>query len=144
MIELFVHGRAATAGSKTGFYNKKTGKVIMAPASKRQKPWMESVKWAAIQKGYNGKMLIEGPVFLEITFFFMRPKGHYKKSGGLTKSARRYPSNRPDLSKLTRAVEDALSSLIYHDDSQIVTQHTQKRYCSEGQPQGAQIKIEEI
>lgn len=63
-IEFFVHGKPATAGSKSGFYVEKLHRVVMAPANKRQKPWMESVRWAAIQKGYNGKILLEGPICL--------------------------------------------------------------------------------
>ena len=106
MIELFVHGRIATAGSKSAFLNKKTGKIIMAPAGKYQKPWMEAVKWTAIEKGYNGKMLLEGAIKLSIQFVFLRPKSHLKKDGGLTKSARKHHTTKPDLCKCTRAVED--------------------------------------
>jgi len=141
MIELFVHGRPRAAGSKSAFLNKKSGKIIVTAAGKYQKSWMESVKYAAIEAGYNGKMLLEGPVHLTIYFHCLRPKGHFKKSGGLTKSARKYPTVKPDLTKLTRAVEDALTGLIWRDDSQVVIQDTRKLYA---QPQGAQIIINDM
>ena len=141
MIELFVHGKPRTAGSKSGFLNKVTGKIIMTPAGKYQKSWMEAVKWAAIEKGYNGKFILEKAIKLSIQFIFLRPKRHLKKNGELTKSARPYHTTRPDLCKLTRAVEDALTGLIWRDDSQIITHCTSKAY---GSPQGCYIKIEEI
>ena len=141
MIKLFINGKPRSAGSKSGFYNKKTGKIIMAPAGKYQKPWMESVKCAAIEAGYNGEVLLEGPVHLRINFCFLRPKGHFKKDGSLTKSARPYPTVKPDLTKLTRAAEDALTGLIFRDDTQVIRQTTGKDY---GQPEGAEVIIEEI
>ncbi len=141
MITLFVHGKPRTAGSKSGFYNKKTKKIIMAPAGKYQKPWMEAVKWAAITAGYSGRMLLGGPIHLDLCFVFNRPKSHYKKNGDLTKSAIKQPTVRPDLDKLNRAVSDALTGLIWRDDSQVVQQTTEKTY---GSTQGVLIEIEEI
>lgn len=141
IIELFVHGRAASAGSKTGFINKKTGKIIMTPASKYTKPWVEAVKGEAIFRGYNGKFILENAIKLSIEFHIIRPKGHYKEDGTLKKSARPYPTVQPDLTKLIRSTEDALTGLIWRDDSQVVKQETSKIYKL---PQGAVIKIEEI
>ena len=146
MIELFVNGKPRTAGSKSAFFNKKTGKIIVAPAGKYQKPWMEMVRWAAIEKGYNGKFILEGAIKLTIEFTFRRPKSHFKKNGELTKSAHPYHTTKPDLTKLTRAVEDALTGLIWIDDSQIIVQATLKRYMTNnaGEAEGCYVKIEEI
>lgn len=41
---------------------------------------------------------------------------------------RRYPVVRPDLDKLLRSIGDALTGVMYHDDSQVVTILAQKRY----------------
>lgn len=140
-IEIFVPGKPRTAGSKSGYLDKITGKIKITPAGKYQKPWMDSVKWAAIQAGYTGKMILDTPIHLKLQFLFIRPKTHYKKNGELTKSARRYCTARPDLTKLTRAVEDALTGLIWRDDSQVIRQTTGKDY---GTPEGVYIRIEEI
>ena len=140
-IKIFVNGKPRTAGSKSAFVNKKTKKIIVAPAGKHQVAWMDTVRWAFIRAGYNGKMLVEGPIHLVLNFTFLRPKSHYKKSGGLTKSARAYPTGKPDLSKLNRAVEDALTGLIWRDDSQVVQLNSEKRY---GLPEGCKIYIKEI
>ena len=138
MIELYVNGKPRSSGSKSGFII--DGKVIMTPAGKYQKSWMEAVKWAAIEAGHNGKMLIEGPVLLNLVFSFLRPKSHFKKNGELTKSARPQPTCKPDLDKLNRAISDALTGLIWRDDSQVIELTASKVYA---QPEGCKIIIHE-
>jgi len=146
IIQFFVPGIPATAGSKTPFIykSKKDGKnrVAMAPANKRQKPWMATIK-AFATDAYKGD-LITGPVMLSIDFCLPRPKSHYgtgKNSDMLKKSAPFYPIIKPDLTKLTRAVEDALKGIIWRDDSQVVHQEIDKDY---GRRPGANICVEVI
>ena len=69
-----------------------------------------------------------GPVRLELLFFVARPKSHYNAKGQLLKSAPEYPTKKPDLLKLARAVEDALTGIVYAGDEQIVTENLRKRY----------------
>ena len=45
---------------------------------------------------------------------------------------------RPDLSKLIRATEDALTGIIYADDAQIVDIHAKKEY---GLPERVEVTI---
>lgn len=56
-------------------------------------------------------------------------------------SARRVPSTVPDLSKLVRAVEDALAGIAYVDDAQIVTLNVGKEY---GNAAGAELRWDVI
>lgn len=142
MIKFFVPGRAASAGSKRAFKTK-DGKVVIAPASKFTKPWMDSVKWFAMKK-VGSMCLLEGPLILTITFLLSRPKNHYgtgRNAGKLKLSAPPYPMVMPDLTKLVRAVEDALTGIIWKDDKQVVEQHTRKRYRDKP---GAEILIETL
>jgi Holliday junction resolvase RusA-like endonuclease len=39
-----------------------------------------------------------------------------------------YPTSRPDLLKHIRALEDALTGVVWRDDSQIIEQHLEKRW----------------
>jgi len=133
IIGFFCEGVPATAGSKTGFpiKDKKTGKirVIMAPANKRQKPWMACVAAAAREK-YQGPPLT-GPIRITMDYFFLRPKSHFgtgKNANVLKPNAPIYHTKRPDLTKLVRAVEDALTSIIWKDDSQVYEAQTAKHY----------------
>jgi len=144
MIELRVYGRPATAGSKSAFHNKKTGKVIVAPAGKFQRPWMDSVLWTFLQSKWSRMIPYEGAIILTVTIYFVRPKSHYgtgRNSGILKKTARKRPSTRPDLSKLVRAVEDSLTGYAYKDDGQVVILLADKVY---GKRSGAKITIKEI
>lgn len=131
-VSFTVHGVAAPAGSKKGFVNKRTGRVIITDDSKRSKPWQSQVNDVA-GKAMGGRELLEGPLLLEITFWVTRPKGHYgtgRNAGVVRTSAPWSPTVKPDVLKLARAVEDALTSVVYRDDAQIVTETLQKAYTA--------------
>jgi len=142
-FQFWVPGIPATAGSKTAFpyKDKKTGKIriAMAPANKRQKPWMSDVKWFAVE-AYKGDPMT-WPIGLYIDFYLPRPKSHYgtgKNIDRLKDSAPGRPITTPDLTKLTRALEDALKGIIWRDDSQVVSQYIEKHYSNKP---GAQVTI---
>lgn len=81
-----------------------------------------------------------GPVRMVLIFGFARPKAHYL---GLT-STRRVPVLRPDAptfhlaapdtDKLERAVLDALTGVVYLDDSQVFDVAGRKRWVEPGEP----------
>jgi len=145
-ISFFVPGIPATSGSKSAYpyKNKKTGRlgVAVAPASKRQKSWMGVVRLFA-KENYCGDVLT-GPVSLSLVFYLPRPKSHFgtgRNAGKLKPSAKRYPTTTPDLTKLVRAVEDALKGVTWKDDSQVVYQHNTKLYG--GRP-GVEVTIRDL
>jgi len=123
-ISFFVPGLAKTSGSKSGFMNRKTGKIIFAPANPKQKEWQGAVKWYA-DKAANRMIPTTEAVVLECTFYRKRPDSHYRMANGqLTNQIKpRYlkamPTSKPDSLKLCRAVEDAMSGIIYTDDSHV-------------------------
>jgi Holliday junction resolvase RusA-like endonuclease len=83
--------------------------------------WRGAIAWAARQV-YNGPLL-QGALKLTIQFYRPRPKGHFgtgKNADTLKPSAPKYPITKPDNTKLTRAVEDALKGVVWKDDSQVV------------------------
>ena len=143
MIEFFVPGIPATAGSKKGFYIEKIRKVVQSPASKKTKPWMNTVTFFARQQ-YKGPLLT-GPLNLAIEFRLLRTKGHYgtgRNAGTVKPSAPTYSSTRPDLTKLTRALEDALKGITWRDDSQVCIQETRKVYVD--RDPGAMVRISQV
>lgn len=143
-IEFFVQGRAVPGGSKTYYPSKTPGKKgHMAPANKKTKPWMAIV--AAYAREAHSDLLIIGPVKLIIEFRRLRPKGHYLKDGvSLSKAGREkpYPTPKPDLTKLVRSTEDALTGIIFKDDSQVVKQEMSKVYVD--RDPGAMIRVETL
>lgn len=140
VIRFFVPGVPATAGSKRAFPNPKTGRPIIVDSSGANgKLWRQLVRVAA-QQAYQGPPL-EGPLEVRMEFFRVRPKGHYgtgKHSTTLKATADPYPAGKPDVLKLARAVEDALTGLTWFDDAQIVTEILAKSY---GAQPGAQVEI---
>ena len=133
MIKFTVRGKAAPAGSKNAFprrdkFGQLTGGVIVSDASKYGKEWRLIVQSAARLAMRGGKRKFEGPVLLRLDFEVKRPRDHYFKSGKLKDSAPAYPTKKPDLTKLIRAVEDALTGICWADDVQVVRQQASKVY----------------
>jgi Holliday junction resolvase RusA-like endonuclease len=129
-IHFFVAGVPKPAGSKRGFFIPKLKRVIITDANPNSKDWKIDVKHAA-QKAYSGP-LIDLPLSVRFTFNIVRPKGHFgtgKNATTLRNGARKFPTSKPDLLKLARGVEDAMTGIIYSDDSQIVSERLFKRYA---------------
>jgi Holliday junction resolvase RusA-like endonuclease len=109
MSTITVIGTPAPQGSKR-FVGMKNGHGVMVESSKAVKPWRQSVVYAARESGLK----ISGPVAVEMVFTLPKPKS-------APKSRRTYPDKKPDLSKLARSTEDALSDAgVWEDDSRVV------------------------
>jgi crossover junction endodeoxyribonuclease RusA len=124
---------AAPQGSK-----RHIGNGVMLESCKRVKPWRLLVVEAAVRAGVP---LLKGPVTMSVVFLFARPMGHFRKDNSLKPSAPKHHAVRPDGSKLIRSTEDALSKLLYEDDSRIVTGTWHKRYCVDNERPGAIITV---
>ena len=130
IISLFVPGRPATAGSKRAFVvnRKRDGKpvAVITEDNTRSKDWKGDVKRFAAD-AYDGPML-GGPLSLTLVFYLERPQFHVGKSG-VRSSAPKHPEVKPDVDKLSRAVMDALTGVLYRDDSQVTSKWVRKRYA---------------
>jgi Holliday junction resolvase RusA-like endonuclease len=99
--------------------------------------------------GLTARNAYKGPVLDELLvacfeFVQPRPKAHYgtgKNAGSLKDSAPAAPGKKPDGLKLARAVEDALSGVLYTDDSLIVSEIVTKRYCGRDEPYHVNVII---
>lgn len=142
-LHFFVPGIAKTSGSKRAFVNPKTGKPIVTADNPKQKGWQDGVKWAAMQT-FNRQVPWAGPICLTMTFVRLRPKGHFgsgRNEGVLKDWARELtPTRKPDCLKLGRAVEDAMTGIIYKDDSQVIEIHVRKMY---GDKPGVDVIVKE-
>lgn len=130
-VSFFVPGRAQPAGSKRGFaFKGRDGRnhVAISDANPKAAGWKQDVKHTARQE-YAGKKLLTGPICATFKFFALRPKYHFTSKGALRPAfATARPTSKPDALKLARGVEDALTGVIYQDDSQIVEEHLYKHY----------------
>ena len=134
--QLQVLGTPVAKGSMRSFAIRKggklTGKTVTVPGNaKGLADWHDRVALAAMQAVPN---MTEGPVRLFLRFVFERPKGHPRKKGGLRPSAPLEKTTKPDVDKLQRAVMDALTGVVYRDDSQVVSATSVKRWADEDRP----------
>ena len=139
-VRFFVPGIPKPAGSKRSMIHPKTRKAITLDANKKTKPWQADVKYHA-SKAMHAKDPVLGPVKLLVSFSFPRPKCHYrtgKKSHLMKDCAPVYHTNAPDLSKLIRAIEDAMIGVVYVDDRQVAETFSLKGYDSKP---GASITV---
>lgn len=145
-LSFTVLGRPQPAGSKRAYVHPKTGRAIVTDASPRSKPWKQEVAAAAREAvcrefGEVERPPFQGPVELTVTFFRQRPKGHFgsgRNAGVVKQGADAFPVSKPDATKLLRGVEDALTSVVWRDDAQVVDQHVFKRF---GAPERAEVVV---
>jgi Holliday junction resolvase RusA-like endonuclease len=140
-----VFGEAKPGGSKRAFRDPKTDRIVVVDDSgKAGRSWRQEVANAGLAARAHapwGDVEATGPLAVEFTFFRARPKGHYGSgaNAGLVKaSAPAFPVTRPDALKLARAVEDALTKILWADDSQIVDEVLRKRW---GTPERVEISV---
>lgn len=141
-LRFTVYGEAKSAGSKSAFYNKKTGKTIVTETVKGSKAWQQEVKSVAFEAHVGP--LLDGPLAVVFTFYRVRPRSHYgtgRNSGTLKPSAPAYPATRPDLLKTARGVEDAMSGIVWTDDARIVEEVLHKRW---GEPARVEIEVRQL
>lgn len=132
MINFNVYGLPGPQGSKSfKGRSKKTGKAIMVESSAKVKPWREAVKLAA-RKAMDEYFLSSVDVCiahkergetpfplgraLEVSMVFTLAKPKRAPKRRVT-----YADRKPDLSKLARSTEDALTDAgLIADDARIV------------------------
>ena len=84
-------------------------------------------------------------LFLDAEFIMPRSPSHFKKRGGLTASAPRYPGkNHGDLDNLVKIVKDSLNAIAYHDDSQIQRSGQGKRFVEGDEMPRTVLKISSL
>jgi crossover junction endodeoxyribonuclease RusA len=120
----------------------KKGRVILVESSKKVKPWRDDVKAAAlVAMGGPGKG-ITGPVKVQMIFTMPKPKSAPKRR-------KTWPSKYPDLSKLVRSTEDALTDIgAWEDDARVIELRGAKVFPGEDPRSlavpGAVIRIESV
>ena len=120
------------------------GNGVMIENCAKVKPWRNLVAEAAVQAGAYPLM---GPISFDAEFIFPRPKSHYRTgslSDQLRADAPYLHSVKPDVSKLQRSTEDALSGVAFQDDARIAQASLTKRYADEGELPGAVIVISQV
>lgn len=142
-IEFFVPGLCKTAGSKRAFMRPGMKYPIVTDDSgPAGKDWRGDVKRFAMD-AYKGELL-EGPLSLSLRFHMQRPKGHFrsgKNAHMLREDAPVFHVSKPDALKMARAIEDALTGILWVDDSQIAIEQLEKVYSAKP---GCSVSVQRI
>lgn len=114
-IRIVVRGQPAPQGSKSFKGMTNAGRAILTESSKKVRPWRQDVKLAAeLWRAQTGAAPIDGPVVVRMVFTLPKPKS-------APKTRRTYPMRTPDLSKLVRSTEDALTDAgVWSDDARVI------------------------
>lgn len=130
MTKFFAKGTPVAQGSKNAYL--RGGKVALVESSKTLPKWRKTVTQAAKQ-AHEGEP-VDGPVEISLEFAMPRPKAWGKK--------RQDPMiQRPDTDKLIRAVFDAITGVVVHDDSQFTRVKAFKRRAAHGEPTGVFVEL---
>lgn len=151
VLTITVYGQPAPQGSK-----RHVGKGVMVESSRAVKPWREAVKAAALDAMGDAPLRLDGPLAVHMRFTVAdQPAGRPSWWPAGERWSRRFrtrPASKPDLSKLIRSTEDALTDAgVIRDDARIVALYTAKHYVHPDQAEldilpapGAVIRIRRL
>jgi crossover junction endodeoxyribonuclease RusA len=145
VIEFFVPGAPVAGGSKRAFpVRGRDGRLHVSVADDsgpRGREWRAAVRLSAAQTAQlAGVGPLDGPLRLSLWFLLARPRGHVGRRG-LRPGAPPFPTTRPDVLKLARAVEDACTGIVWRDDAQVVAEDLRKLYADDGAPIGVRVRV---
>ena len=130
MLVFTVLGPPATKGSTVSFMGDK-GKIVTRTDSTGLASWTQAVGWAA--RAARIRLVPRpGAVRVSVRFDCVKPP---------SASQRVYPTVKPDIDKVLRALLDALTGVGYEDDSQVIEVMASKGYAKSAQ---TVIGIEEV
>jgi crossover junction endodeoxyribonuclease RusA len=130
-LNFFVAGLPAPQGSK-----RYVGNGISIESAKTLPTWRHDVRTTAQDVMTESDLpIMTGAVLLKLRFVMKRPVA--------TPKTKPTPPavKKPDLDKITRAVCDSLTKVIYHDDSQIIHIDAYKRIAEPNEPTGVHVSI---
>jgi len=121
VIRFQVHGLPIAQGSLRSWLV--NGRPVITSTAKGLPSWRRLV--ADVAQRFAPEEPWEGPVGIVLDFGIPKPKS-------APKTRRVWPDKRPDLDKLSRSVLDALTYVIFADDSQVVHLRATKDYGAPG------------
>ena len=130
-IRLTVYCRPQPQGSTKAFIPKGWNRPVITTDNSKLKPYRQEVaQCARIAMGNTPMIPRSIPVSVTCDFYFAKPPSIPKR--------RTFPTVKPDGDKLLRATWDAMTGIVYEDDSQIVRWEGRKHY---GLPERVEIVV---
>ena len=142
-LTFVVYGKARPQGSK-----RHLGRGVMIEANPHVKQWRQDTAAAAIDARpdeWNPYLAFH----VEVEFVFARPMTHFgtgRNSSIIKRTAPTHPTTRMqgDVDKLSRALLDACTDILWADDSQVVALTARKRYAKPSEPNCTFVRVSAI
>lgn len=139
VFKFVVYGKPIEQGSMTSFQDPHTGRLVMKHTEGLPQ-WRKTVAYAA-RLSMRGRAPVgkHKPLLMGCEFRFARPAAGKPGSA----MALDFPTLGHDFDKLKRAIGDALTGVVYHDDGQIIGALLPdgKRWCRDNEQPGVVIRI---
>lgn len=137
-LTFVAYGQPQPKGSSRAFVPKGWKRPIITSANPKAKGWQQLVAEAASAaiRRVRTFQLLDGPVLISATFYMPRPKSIRDKSVPHLK--------KPDTDKLLRSTVDALSKVVWRDDSQVVEMRAKKFYARPGESPRAEVTVTQL
>lgn len=123
MIKIIVYGEPVAQGRPRA--TTVNGRVRMYDP-KKSRDFKHYLKLAASK--HRPEQLIEGPISLEVKVYKPTLKSFSKKKKAAAEAGQLRPTTKPDVSNYLKLIEDALTGVIWKDDSQIIDCSISKYY----------------
>ena len=85
-----------------------------------------------------GRMLLEGAVMVEMRIVLAIPQSMSKKRKAMAVAGELFPTKKPDMDNVIKAIYDGLNGVVWKDDVQVVDAFVRKRY---GEVPGVHVRI---
>lgn len=123
MIQFTVYGEPVAQGRPRFSHQ---GDFVRAYDPSKSKDFKKYVKLVASQNRPN--KIFEGPISMEVKIYKASLKSFSKKKAAQAEEGVLRPLTKPDVDNYVKGVKDALKSVIWRDDSQVVELHISKWY----------------
>lgn len=91
----------------------------------KQRSYMGVVKLFC-QRAMQAAAPMEGAIELSVSAYYLRPKSHTRKRAEAAGAI--WKTSKPDADNLSKLVKDALNTVAWRDDAQVVSLHVWKQY----------------
>lgn len=127
--------KACRRGNHAGVYDPGTANT-----------WKALVATAAKQAiGTHPRPMFDGPLKVDLTFIFPRPKHHHNSKGEIKPNSPTWHTAKPDRDNLEKAVSDILTQVgMWPDDAHVCAGQVSKRYAAKGEGSGCMIYISNL
>lgn len=105
----------------------------------KSRTYKEQVR--SIAKEKNPVTAMAGAIRMTVDIYRTIPRSWPKKKQRLAEQGKLLPTSRPDVDNYAKSIQDALSGVVYEDDSQVVRLTVTKQYGTEPR---AEIEVEEV